>query len=350
VSGALRIPRNGGRGHRGRWAVRLANGALITLLVICSGGGTSSADEDDAGVAVPPRASRVPVSVAHVRYEDLNVTVKATGHTETLRRDRVRAPFEARLMALHVTDGDRVKKGQVIAVLMSKDSEAALRGARQMLGAAKSASAKTDAERAVQVARQNLVRQTLTAPADGVVLSHAAEAGDYIDVNEVLVTIAETAAIYFQADVSQSDVERVRPGQRATIDIPAAGTRPIAAIVQGLLPMASSRNFSAPVRLDFKQARKDMPLGLFGTANIIIAEHKNAVIVPARAVLRDDVTGVTRVAVVESSGAAHWLTVTTGVRDGDRVEIVKPAIAAGMRVITDGQVGLPEGAKVVEQQ
>lgn len=334
----------------GRRAVQLAVIALgVSLLAACTGG-DSSHDEDDAGTATPPSATSVPVSVAPVLRENLNVTVTASGHTRALRRDRVRAPFAARLTALRVTDGDRVKKGQVVAVLVSKNSEAALQGARRMLRAAKSASDKADAERAVQVAQQNLVQQTLTAPADGVVLSHAAESGDYIDVNEVLVTIAETAAVYFQADVAQSDVERVQPGQPANIDIPAAGTQPITAVVQGLLPVASSRNFSAPVRLDFKPARRDVPLGLFGTAGIVVARRENATVVPARALLRDDVTGITRLAIVEASGAAHWITVTTGVREGDQIEIVKPAIAAGMRVITDGQVGLPEGARVVVQQ
>lgn len=334
---------------------RVALPALVVLcaasLVACSGGANGGGDEDaapDAGVA--PAATKVPVSVATVRHIDLNVTVTAPGRTEALRRDRVRAPFASRLMSLRVTDGDRVKKGQIVAVVVSKNSEAALDGARQMLASARSASDKADAQRAVEVARRNLVQQSLRAPADGVVLSHGAESGDYVDVNEVLVTIAETGTVYFNAQVAQSDVGRVRAGQTASIDMPALGAQPVTAVVQGMLPMASSQNFSAPVRLDFSPSRKNTPLGLFGTASIVVARHENATVVPARAVLRDDVTGVTRVAVVESSGAAHWVTVTTGVREGGRVEIIKPAIATGVRVITDGQVGLPEGAKVVLQQ
>lgn len=333
------------------WTVRFAGVVLgVVLLAACSGGVSDQEEEDAAAVAIPQLATRVPVSVAAVQHEDLNVTVDAPGRTETLRRDRIRAPFEARLMALRVSDGDRVGKGQVVAVLASRNSEAALQGARRMLAAAKSAADKTDARRAVQVTRQNLVRQSLTAPADGVVLSHAAETGDYIDVNEVLVTIAETGGVYFQADVTQSEIEHVRPGQQVNIDMPALGPHPVTAVVQGLLPVASSENFSAPVRLDFKPRRKDIPLGLFGSAGIVIDRHENATVVPPRALLRNDVTGVTRLAVVESNGTAHWLTVTTGVRGGDRVEIIEPAITAGMRVITDGQVGLPEGAKVVVQQ
>jgi len=343
------------RGSCARWLRRVSSFAFaavcVASLVACSGGTGGGSDEDaapDAGVA--PAATNVPVSAVAVRHIDLNVTVTAPGHTEALRRDRVRAPFASRLMSLRVTDGDRVTKGQIVAAVVSKNSEAALDGARQMLASARSASDKADAQRAVQVARRNLVQQSLRAPADGVVLSHGAEAGDYVDVNEVLVTIAETGTVYFNAQVAQSDVGRVRPGQTASIDMPAMGAQPVTAVVQGMLPMASSQNFSAPVRLDFSPPRKDTPLGLFGTARIVVARHENATVVPARAVLRDDVTGVTRVAVVESSGAAHWITVTTGVREGDRVEIIKPAIAVGTRVITDGQVGLPDGARVVLQQ
>lgn len=334
-------------------ALRLALALLGgVLLAACSGGGSGDGDGGAAAseTGAAPTATNVPVSVATVRHEMLNVIVTAPGRTEALRRDRVRAPFASRLMSLRVTDGDHVAKGQIIAVVVSKNSEAALDGAEQMLAAARSPDDRADAQRAVDVARRNLVQQTLRAPADGVVLSHAAEAGDYVDVNEVLVTIAETDTVYFNAQVAQSDVGRVRSGQHASIDIPAVGTQAVTAVVQGLLPMASSQNFSAPVRLDFSPPRRHMPLGLFGTASIVVAQHMDATVVPASAVLRDDVTGVTRVAIVESSGAAHWLTVEAGVREGGRVEIVKPPIAAGMHVITDGQVGLPEGAKVVVQQ
>ena len=319
---------------------------VVILLAACSGGGDADGEATSSGT---PTATNVPVQVATVRTKDLDIVVTAPGQTEALRRDRIRAPYASRLKSLRVSDGDRISKGQVIAVIVSKDSEAALEGAKQMLSMARTAADKADAERAVEVAKRSLVEQSLTAPADGVILSHAAESGDYVDVNEVLVTVAETATVYFNAQVAQSEVGGVRPGQSASIDMPAKGGTPLGARVRGLLPMASSRNFSAPVRLDFSPARRDVPLGLFGTAHIVIGQHKGATVVPARAVLRDDVTGKTRVAIIKSGDVAHWLSVDAGLREGGEVEIVKPAIAAGTRVITDGQVGLPEGARVVAE-
>jgi multidrug efflux pump subunit AcrA (membrane-fusion protein) len=120
----------------------------------------------------------------------------------------------------------------------------------------------------------------------------------------------------------------------------------VGAVVHGILPSASSQNLSAPVRLDFSPARPELPVGLFGTVTIIVGRHEGAIVVPAAAVLRDDVSGVSRVAVIGAGDQAHWIAVQTGLREGGQVEIVSPAITPGTRVITDGQVGLPEGAKV----
>jgi len=65
-------------------------------------------------------------------------------------------------------------------------------------------------------------------------------------------------------------------------------------------------------------------------------------------VLRDDVSGVTQIAVV-SQGKARWLRVTTGVTQGGRVEVLQPPLEPGTLVIVEGQVGLPEGAQVAVQ-
>jgi multidrug efflux pump subunit AcrA (membrane-fusion protein) len=77
-----------------------------------------------------------------------------------------------------------------------------------------------------------------------------------------------------------------------------------------------------------------------------VAEHADAVTVPDAAVLRDDVTGSARVAVVGADGKAHWIAVTPGLSQGGKTEIAAPLLAPGTRVITSGQVGLPEGTPV----
>ena len=73
-----------------------------------------------------------------------------------------------------------------------------------------------------------------------------------------------------------------------------------------------------------------------------------ALVPPAAAVMRDDISGISRVALVTPAGLTHWVNVTTGATQGGNVEIQLPALTVGQRVIVSGQVGLPEGSKVRE--
>ena len=332
-----------------RYSVFGPGAVLVAALLVtsCSGGGSAGDDEAaPATTAATPEATSIPVHVDTLRQMDLDRIVTAPGRTEALRQDRVRTPFPSHLVSLTVTDGDRVQAGQVVAEVVAKNSEAALEGARQMMVEARTAADSADARRAVEVAGRQLVRRPLTAPADGVVLSHAAEVGDYLDEGEVLLTIAEAGTVYFAAQVSQGDLAGVAPGEHATIDLPAVGAEPVGAVVHGVLPSASSENLTAPVRLDFSPARSNLAVGLFGTVSIITGRRTNAVVVPPAAVLRDDVSGTSRVALVDSTGTAHWVVVQTGVQEGSHVEILSPALEPGGLVIVDGQVGLPDGARV----
>lgn len=321
--------------------LRCALGASLAVMAACGGDAAPATTSETS--ATP---TGVPVHVDTLRRAVLDVIVTAPGRTEALREDRVRAPFPARLVALRVTDGDRVRAGEAVAEVVSRNSEAALRGAERMVASARTTIDSADAARAIQVARQGLVRQTLHATAAGLVLSHAAAEGDYVAESEVLLTIAEADAVFFNAQVPQRDLGRIAPGQTATIDMPAAGDQAVRAVVHGVLPSASSRNLSAPVRLDVLAPRPELAVGLFGTASIVVERRDGALAVPAAAVLTDDVSGTRRVAVVDSTDTAHWVRVDTGVRDGDLVELRSPALPPGTLVITDGQVGLPDSATV----
>lgn len=331
---------------RGR-AVALATLVGLTpLFSACSGGNGGEADTAQAATTASD-VTGVPVRVDTIRRMDMDVLVDAPGHTEALKQDRVRSPFASHLVSLSVTDGDHVKAGDVVAEVVSKNSEAALEGAQRMLAAAGTAQDSADAARAIEVARRQLVRRPLLATADGIVLSHGVAVGDYLDEGEVLVTIAEAGTVFFSADVSQVELDRVKPGERAIIHLPAAGKAPVAAVVHGILPTASSENLSAPVRLDFRPPRPNITVGLFGTVSIVAGRHPDAIVVPPAAVLRDDVSGVSRVAVLDSAGAtAHWVVVKTGLEEGGHIEITSPTLPVGRLVVVDGQVGLPDGSKV----
>lgn len=321
--------------------------ALVGTLAGCGASGEPAkggAGSGGTSVTTAASAAATPVQVDTVRVGDLQEVVDAPGETRSLRQIRVRAPFTGRLATLSVADGDRVRAGESLAAVVSRNSEAALEGARSMLAEASSARDSADAERALQLAKQSLVRRMLTAPATGIVLSHAANAGDLVDEGETVLTLADRSSIVFIGQLAQRDVPRVSAGQKASVRLTAVSD-PLPGKVHGVLPDASSTTLSAPLRIDFLSDRAPAATGLFGSVRIVVGVRKDATLVPAAAVLRDDVTGTTKIAVV-ADGRAVWKEVRTGLQHGDTVQILSPSLTPGTRLIVSGQVGLPDSSRV----
>ncbi len=317
-------------------------------------GRSGAAPSGSASAAAPAAPSQesaptaTPVTVAPVRRQTLSVRVSGPGMTAALQVQAIRAPFAGTLTDLLVQDGDRVAAGQVVARLGSRDRIAALEGARSMLRSARTPQERGDAERALAIAERSRVATALRSPEGGVVVSHQAGPGALVTQDQEVLTVAATGAIVFVARMDQSALSRVRPGEAASVDVPALRAS-VPGRVHSILPLANATEYSAPIRIDFTSAARPTAPGLFGTASIVVAEVPDAQVVPAAAALRDDVSGVTRVAVVGPGGVAHWIEVKTGVEEGGAVQIVSPALPPRERVITSGLVGLPEGAHVEVQ-
>jgi RND family efflux transporter MFP subunit len=300
--------------------------------------GDPAASEPAAAPAV------VSVAVAPIARTTLTDVVSGPGHTAAMSQQKVRAPFAGTLVQLTAVDGDRVGAGQVVGTIVSRDSEAALSGAREMVRDARTEAEKADAARAVALAERNLVRAAVHAAVSGVVLSHAASAGDRLSEDQEILTIADASSIVFLVDLPQSDLSRVRPGQSVAVEIPGR-PEPAAGTVHDVLPSANATDFTASVRVDLVGLRSIPPLGLFGTGHITVGSRPNALVAPEAALIRDDVSGVTRLALIQN-GKAHWVEVTVGARGKGGVEITAPALPVGTPVVVSGQVGLPEGAPV----
>ena len=145
--------------------------------------------------------------------------------------------------SLEVEEGDRVERGRVIAVLQGIALERAELAryqaevahaehelARQTVlrrGAAASDVALEQAKLARDVARANLARaeaelelSRVRSPIDGQVLEIHVREGERVG-PEGIVAIGDTGSMYAIAEVYETDVGRVRIGQRARISSPA---------------------------------------------------------------------------------------------------------------------------------
>lgn len=323
--------------------------AAAALLVAC-GSASDSGDASAGGTASNAASQDAPtqVSVAALQRLDMHQVIRAPGQTVALVEQQLRAPYTGTLQGFHAVVGQRVEKGQVLGSIIARDSQAALDGARQMMRDAHSDAEKADAQRAMELARQNLIQAPLEATARGVVTAVHAANGDRVSENQDILTVVAATSIVFQASVAQSDLARIQSGQSAAVAM-TGESEPVPARVEGLLGAADVGTLTAPLRIDFQRPPRWIAPGLFGTAAIDIESRSQALAAPRAAVLRDDLSGVERLALVSKDSTVHWVDVKTGLVDGDHVEILTPELDAGQAVIVSGQIGLPEGAKVQER-
>jgi multidrug efflux pump subunit AcrA (membrane-fusion protein) len=312
--------------------------ALFPFLLAAACGG-----KPDTAQEKPQAEAAVPVRAGAVAPADFTETIVCPGKTAAMSQQKVRTPFAGTLAELRVTDGDSVRRGEILGSVVARDSEAALAGAREMERGAATPGEKNDAARAVALAQKNLVRSPLRAAADGAVVSHTAAAGDRLAEDAEILTIAESGSIVFSADVPQPKLARVHASEAAAVALEGR-TAPLTGVVHDILPAGSATDMTIPVRIDFRPPPPALPLGVFGQATITIGQRRGVAAVPSGAILRDDVTGVSRIALVTAQGKAHWIAIVPGLSDPARTEIVSPPLSAGQRVVVSGQVGLPEGA------
>lgn len=226
-------------------------------------------------------ASPIAVETANVGtsypYQALTV-LNASGYVVAQRKAAVSSKASGRLEWLGVAEGSVVKQDQVVARLESRDvraqadqaraalgvaqagvgqaraelteAEAAWRRtadlaarkfvaasavdsaqarlARAQAGVASAGAAVRAAEAAARVAQVAVEQTEIRAPFDGVVLTKTANVGDILtpfssalDTKGAVVTLADMSTLEVEADVSESSVARIQPGQPCEIQLDA---------------------------------------------------------------------------------------------------------------------------------
>ena len=134
------------------------------------------------------------------------------------------------------------------------------------------------------------------------------------------------------------------PGQLATIA--EAGRSPCPATLQRLLPAASASDQTTLAWLTPRPGEPLPELGRFGTATIVVGPQRGAPSPSRSALVEDDLTGTTRIAVIGASHRSRSRSVTLGVGAEGWREIEAPKLDPGTKVILEGRHRLPDGTLV----
>ena len=189
----------------------------------------------------------------------------------------------------------------------------------------------TSAQVALDTAIQRLEDSTLKAPADSVVYLLNVEAGQSVNPNTPAVEIVDPTVIELDGAVDEIDVLFVREGARAAVVMDALPDQVLEGTVSEIASAAQSQQgvVSYPIRIQVQVPEGvELREGLSATANIVIREELNALLVPLQALYGTFEQPVVQVMlngvieerpVVLGNSDDFWVAVRQRLAEGDQV-------------------------------
>ncbi|MGC8595650.1 MAG: efflux RND transporter periplasmic adaptor subunit [Candidatus Kryptoniota bacterium] len=313
---------------------------IIGIFTVIYGCGKSKSDDK---TSVAPRAS---VKVAQVERGSIFEHLHVTGSFMVVHDQKVKSPIAGKILKVYVLEGDAVKKGEAIATLISKESDAVITGAKQLLQLAQTEKEKEDARKALQLAEETASKINVIAPFSGIVNARFVSEGEYISEGTDVAEVIDLRTAYFLADVPVEDMPRLKVGQPVTLSVPGLQKDIADGSITAFSPSADLNSQTIKVRISLNKTHDLIKSGTFGAADILVGEHIGTLIVPKPAVYHDDELNKYFVVKIQGDSLALLTPVEVGVSDTAHVEI-KSGLKQGDLVATVGGYGLPDSTLVI---
>src|SRR5207247_1438761 len=186
-----------------------------------------------AGVSISVYESRkniVTVQTARAQRLDLVSIVSASGEIKPKTYVNIGANAFGKITKLYVKEGERVKKGQLLAQLENVQSSADVSATKASLQAAQTSANLTHASDVLQ-------KTTYAAPFDGMITNLPVREGETVVIGiqnspgSTLMTIADMSVITAEVKVDETDIVNVTMGQPAEVSIDAIPKKTFKAVV-----------------------------------------------------------------------------------------------------------------------
>ena len=297
------------------------------------------------------------VAASVVTEGQATTLLAATGYIEAERKADLSPKITSRITQLNVTEGTRVKIGEVIARLDHTDLDAQLQDAKAAWVNAQAELARQNALRIeglapqstvdvaiaqeastrarVQYARALLDYTEIRAPFTGVVTAKRAFVGEAVSPfgsspsgggsGGAIVTLVEFSSLYVGADVNELNLSKLGPKQPAEITLDAVPDKTYHGHLRQIVPAADRQKGTVRVKVAFDDADEKILPDLSARVSFTAAPTQGKaararVLIPKAAVAtRDGKTGVFRIV----EGRAKFQPVETAGDVQGQVEVTK---------------------------
>jgi membrane fusion protein (multidrug efflux system) len=327
---------------------------------------SSPAAGNGAGTGKP-----VTVEAARVELARLSDDTQAVGSLRSRRGVVLRPEVSGRITQLNFTDGQRVRKGQVLvqfddqlplAQVQQSQAELSIAQANQKRNQElvsqnfisqrsldESAANLQVAEAKLSLAKATAARLKIIAPFDGMVGIRLVNVGDYLKDGADIVNIEDIEAIFVDFRLPERFQNKVKRGQTALLDIDALPGRKYNAQIQAIDPLIDANGRSIGIRGCIDNRQLQLRPGMFARVNTVFGVRENARVVPEEAIVPQ---GARQFVIKllegpnEQTRTTKRVEVKVGLRSPGKVEILE-GLEAGDVVVATGQQRVQRDGTVV---
>jgi len=371
--------------------------------------GQSGANKASAAKKKKKRQRTTSVSVSTVFRGSLVIPVAAEGTIRARHDTDIRTQIAGTTVAVYAGDGQRLRRGQLIARLDDREYAAALEEARahylQALSllsiedddldasdiarrthdefasldkleregkitraervarevksdmkaikagkfrfeVAAARSGVSEARASLERARINLEHTEIRAAFAGILTGFTLSRGEQVTLNESLGSLVDNVNLKAEVGVLEADLAYVEKGKRALVEVPALG-RTIPVTVDVVSPKFDAGTRTCKVTFRLKNSDGKLRPGMFVRAEISGRTFENRLLVPREAIITRD--GRPLLFKAENK-KAYWLYVKLGERNDHLVEVTRVlqggTLEPGDEVIVANNLTLAHEAKI----
>ena len=336
----------------------LSIAVFVLFTFSCKKGGDQPAAGPGAAAGAPKNAFAVSSVEGYiVKSAALSESITASGTLVPAEETELHPEASGRVVRLNLPEGRRVRRGEVLLKVFDGDLQTQrqklltqlkqaqiteerlgellkIRGVSQQeydLAALQSQNLRQELE----LVGINISKTELRAPYDGIIGLRRISPGAYVTPATPVATIRSAGALKLDFSVPEKYGSLLRPGQEVTFTLQGS-SEPRKAVVQATEQRIEAETRNLLVRALVRGNDAALLPGSFAEVQLNLSEKPKALLVPSQAIIpqaRD------KKVIVSRAGKASFVTVKTGVRQAEMVEVTE-GLAEGDTVATTGMLFL----------
>lgn len=257
--------------------------------------------------------------------------ISTTGTVFPRNRIEVKPPVSGRIDEILVREGEKVTEGQAL-IWMSSTERATLLD-----------SARNQNEETLAYWREVYKPISITSPIDGEIIVSKMQPGQTITTADAIIVLSDQLIV--RAQVDETDIGKIMPGQKAVIELDAYPDTKINATVQHIYYESKIVNNVTIYEVDFtlEYVPQFFRSGMNASVNCIQDSKEGALLIPLEAVTKEQNEDFVLVAQSPTAEPVKRK-VTLGLSDDKNVEVLSGLTESDTIIVKSKKYTLPKGS------